>query len=772
MDIRPGVSCLLILSFFVPSALPQQQAKLTVETVMRGPQYSGYAPQNVRWSGNGQKVYFEWKRHTDLPREPMDTYVANRDGSGLLKLTPQEIQEAPPASCNYDARRERCVYTRNNDVWLYDFRTDKAQRIIATSDAETAPRFAPAGDRIYFQRGNNLFALNLASAALEQLSDIRTGKPDPEDAEPAAEPKKELSAQDFLKQEEAALLTAIKERNERKKAARERRLSLETRKPHYLGPQESISSWQVTANGEYLVATVAVKPEGAKTAVVPNYVADTGFTENIETRTKVGDAQAGTYLAVVNTTTGEFQKVEYPLGEKPKATRVISVITSDDGAKTLFLLRSVDNKDLWRLALEPKAAKARVLAQDHDDAWIGGPNIYFAAFGADHETVYFQSERTGYSHLYAVPFSGGNVKALSEGKYEVDKVAFSRDKRTLYLTTSEVSPFERHFYTYAPETGQKAKITKEVGNHEVTVSPDDKYFADIYSFTNKPDELFTGELKSNAELQKLTNSPSPDFLARKWLEPAIVEIPARDGVKIPGRLYKPANARRNSPAVIFVHGAGYLQNVHRWWSSYYREYMFHHVLVEAGYIVLDIDYRASAGYGRDWRTGIYRHMGGKDLEDHVDAAKWLTTAHFVNPRKIGIYGGSYGGFMTLMALFTSPGTFASGAALRPVTDWAHYNHPYTSNILNEPQKDPEAYRKSSPIYHAAGLQGHLLICHGMVDINVHYQDSVRLAQKLIELGKENWELASYPVEDHGFVDAASWTDEYKRIFKLFERTLK
>jgi len=194
--------------------------------------------------------------------------------------------------------------------------------------------------------------------------------------------------------------------------------------------------------------------------------------------------------------------------------------------------------------------------------------------------------------------------------------------------------------------------------------------------------------------------------------------------------------------------------------------------MDAGYTVLDIDYRASAGYGRDWRTGIYRFMGGKDLEDHVDAAKWLVSTQGVNAKKIGIYGGSYGGFITLMALFTTPDTFAAGAALRPVTDWAHYNHGYTSNILNEPQKDAEAYRKSSPIYHAQGLKGALLICHGMVDVNVHYQDSVRLAQRLIELGKDNWEFASYPVEDHGFIEPASWTDEYKRIFHLFERTLR
>jgi dipeptidyl aminopeptidase/acylaminoacyl peptidase len=124
-----------------------------------------------------------------------------------------------------------------------------------------------------------------------------------------------------------------------------------------------------------------------------------------------------------------------------------------------------------------------------------------------------------------------------------------------------------------------------------------------------------------------------------------------------------------------------------------------------------------------------------------------------------------------MALFNEQDTFKAGAALRSVTDWAHYNHGYTSNILNEPALDPIAYRQSSPIYFAEGLQGHLLMAHGMVDVNVHFQDVVRLSQRLIELEKDNWEMAIYPAEDHGFVEPSSWTDEYKRILKLFNNVL-
>jgi dipeptidyl aminopeptidase/acylaminoacyl peptidase len=164
-------------------------------------------------------------------------------------------------------------------------------------------------------------------------------------------------------------------------------------------------------------------------------------------------------------------------------------------------------------------------------------------------------------------------------------------------------------------------------------------------------------------------------------------------------------------------------------------------------------------------------MGGRDLQDEVDVSRYLTTTFDIPPERIGMYGGSYGGFMTLMALFTAQDHFGAGAALRAVTDWAQYNDPYTSAILNLPQNDTLAYRRSSPLYFAEGLRAPLLMAHGMVDTNVNYEDIVRLTQRLIELGKHDWELASYPVEDHGFVRPSSWTDEYTRIFNLFERTI-
>ena len=290
--------------------------------------------------------------------------------------------------------------------------------------------------------------------------------------------------------------------------------------------------------------------------------------------------------------------------------------------------------------------------------------------------------------------------------------------------------------------GARSKLTVGEGGHQVVLSPDESQMADALSFVNRPGEIFLG--KPGAKGVQMTTSPTAEWLSFNWLKPEIVMIPANDGVMVPAHIYRPKDmgAKPNGAAVIFVHGAGYLHNVgHFWKNGYPREYMFNHYLASKGYYVLDIDYRASAGYGRDWRTAIYRFMGGRDLGDQVDGSKYLTKNFGIHPERIGMYGGSYGGFMTLMALFTAPKYFGAGAAIRSVTDWAHYNHGYTGQILNLPQNDSIAYQRSSPIFHAEGLEDPLLMLHGMVDTNVNFQDIVRLTERLIELGKTGWDLA-------------------------------
>jgi dipeptidyl aminopeptidase/acylaminoacyl peptidase len=350
-------------------------------------------------------------------------------------------------------------------------------------------------------------------------------------------------------------------------------------------------------------------------------------------------------------------------------------------------------------------------------------------------------------------------------------VKLSAKKDRFYITANQNHPGNREYYHLMIATNELIPILTTDGNHEVSISPDEKTLAVRYSGKVNPWEVYVADNKKGASLQKITTSTTDQFNDYTWYSPEVITFKASDGVPVNARIFQPEASKKNVAAVIFVHGAGYLQNAHNYWSGYYREFMFHNLLRDNGYTVLDIDYRASQGYGRDFRTDIYRHMGGKDLSDHVDGRQLLIDSYGIDPDRVRMYGGSYGGFITLMALLTEPGKFKCGAAIRSVTDWAHYNHEYTSNILNYPSSDPDAYKKSSPIYFADNLQDRLLMLHGMVDDNVQFQDVVRLSQRFIELGKDNWELAVFPVEAHGFQKTSSWADEYRRIYTLFQQEL-
>lgn len=769
----------LLLSFTVvlpaQTATPVSLHSLTVDQIMRGPGLVGYSPSSVRWSGDGEHLYFEWKQASDPIEKPMDTWEIRRDGKELKRLSDEEARVAPPARGAESRDHQRVVYSRKGDVAIYDRSTGKTRRLTQTAEAETDPDFNRKGDHVVFTRESNLFSIDLADGLVRQLTDIRPAGSPP----PPGEEKKGTDSQELMKKEERALLGIVDQRARVKEERIARDKKENPRKPYILKGKEQVRGFALSPDEQSIVAYFREPAERSKHTAVPNYVTENGYTADIPGRTNVGDEEPKSRAALIRVDTGEMTPIASGLKAKDDKGKEIDrdivwlgESWSDDGTKLVMEARATDNKDRWLFAIDPATGKSRELYHLHDDAWVDGPGEGVLGWLPDNEHVYFIAEQEGWAQLYQAGFSNGKLEPLTTGKFEVHEASLTHDKKNFLLVTSEVSPYQHDVYLMPVTGGPRTKLTTEAGNYDVTPSPDEKWLAVVHSTNTLPPELYVMENRAGAPLQKLTTSPAPEFNSYSWIEPPIVEIPARDGIAVPGHLYKPAQWKTGGPAVIFVHGAGYLQNVHRWWSNYFREYMFHHLLMERGYLVLDIDYRGSAGYGRNWRTAIYRHMGGVDLDDQVDAARWLTKQHGVDAKRIGMYGGSYGGFITLMAMFTQPGVFAAGAALRPVTDWAHYNHGYTSDILNTPQKDLEAYKKSSPIYFAQGLQGALLICHGMVDVNVHFQDSVRLAQRLIELKKENWELAAYPAEDHGFVQPSSWADEYKRILKLFESNLK
>ena len=765
---------------------------MTIDSIMRGPDLVGYPPSALRWSGDSQKLFFEWRKPGE---SESSTYVVNRDGSGLRKLSEAEAKQAPPAGGRWDKARKRLLFNDAGDIAIYDASTGARRQITKTTGGEGNPRWARNDTHITYVSNGNLFIMPVdgSGTLVAQLMESTPRRTDP----------RLTDSQKFITEEEKKLIEDVRRRAEERKKREDKARAERLPQFELASQQQNAADVMLSPDETHAFIAVNERVQGAKNTIVPSYVTESGYTEDIPARTNVGDTQDRRLLAILNLKTGKTVWADGSFAppvsdaEKPAAAGATSPdgkpgraaereirwstpVVSDDGKVVVASARSADNKDRWFVTLDPETGKTKVIDTLHDDAWVrelgfGGSSIEFLP---NSRTAWFLSERDGWMHLYTldVGAEGAKPKQITEGKWEITAATLSRDGKKFFITSTENHPGERHLYSVPVDGGARTRITTMTGSNEATVSPDESTLGLIYSYSNKPPEVFVLPNKAGERAKQVTTSPTEQWRAFNWIDPKVITFKARDGVDVYARVFTPemVGAKRDPlrPGVVFVHGAGYLQNAHKYWSSYFREYMFHNVLASRGYVVLDVDYRASSGYGRDWRTAIYRHMGGKDLEDIVDGAKYIAAKEKVDPKRIGVYGGSYGGFITLMAMFTTPDVFAAGAALRPVTDWAHYNHGYTSNILNIPQKDAEAYRKSSPIYFAEGLKGALLICHGMVDVNVHYQDSVRLAQRLIELRKENWELASYPVEDHGFTEEASWADEYKRILKLFEDNLR
>jgi dipeptidyl aminopeptidase/acylaminoacyl peptidase len=789
-----------------------QPGPLTVEKIMRDPKWIGTSPSDPFWTADGQYLLFNWNPEN---AESDSVYYTTPAGTAPQKTSWPFRQSAIGSNqVSYNALRTQYVYASEGDLFLVNSKKKTKHRITQTVEVESNPSFSFNDTKVIYTRNQNVFAWDIQSGLTTQLTNFQST---PAPAAPATTavtqrggnrfaPKSNQttgdSQQEKWLQQEALENSVVLQRRKRKKDQADSLLKLFVKEKTLRTINiegKILSGITVSSNGRF-IAYRLTSMANARNTVVPSYVTASGFTEDIATRTKVGALQNSQELYVFDTEKDTVFTIrtdsipgirdlpqylkEYPTVYAAKSknpplrpVNIINTSWSPGNRYALVEARAQDNKDRWLLLLEGATGQLQLLDRQHDDAWIQG----FGIFNFDgtktgwinDQTIWFQSEASGYSHLYILNVVTKEKKAITSGRYEVMGTQLSAGRKYFYITTNEVHPGEQQFYRI-PVTGGKAeRITTLTGASQVTVSPDEKYISILYSYSNKPWELYVQENKPGGVLKQVTaKAQSNEFRSYAWRDPELITFTARDSARVYARLYRPAQPHPNKPAVIFVHGAGYLQNAHKWWSMYFREYMFNNLLADNGYTVLDIDYRGSAGYGRDWRTAIYRHMGGKDLDDIEDGARYLVQQCGVNPAHIGLYGGSYGGFITLMALFTKPRIFEAGAALRPVTDWAHYNHGYTSNILNEPVSDSIAYRRSSPINFAAGLKDHLLICHGMVDVNVHFQDVVRLTQRLIELGKDNWELSVYPMEDHGFVEPESWTDEYKRIFRLFETWLK
>jgi dipeptidyl aminopeptidase/acylaminoacyl peptidase len=772
---------------------------ITLEQIMADPDWFGRAPESWYWGDDSNTIYYQQKQLGNPLRDLYAVNLLNNNDVSQVELS--TTHKVADQNGLLNQTRTHKVYTFNGDVFVKTLANSEVTQLTFTSHAERNAVFLTNGN-IAYQVGTVFYGHNLQTGQIKELASLKMSE----------KPVGLLAPKSYLAKEQHKLIDyiALQQRNSELKQTQKKRLAIENTAVNdtrfYFGKGNRVAHASLSPAGDKLLVSItSAKSSRDKSDIMPNYITNDGVIAAEKVRARVANNRKyQEQLFLLDLTTGKQQALSfdnlpgfdddvlasvkaenfaregktYKSEKKARNIHVLQMYNpikwSNDGQHLALMLEAWDNKTRWLTTVD--FAKNELVTQHklHDDAWI---NWSFNEFGwlkaSSKASLYYLSEESGYSHLYHKELNEKAVK-LTSGKFEVSSVTATLDSQRFIFKANKKHPGIYEIYQ-VDLAKQLTALTDLGGKNDYTLSPDESKLLIEHSTVTMPPELYVQRLTTGDTAQQITNTVSEQFLAMPWAAPSVVAIASsKQKEPIYSKVYFPKNFDNTSEknrAVMFTHGAGYLQNSHLGWSGYFREFMFHSMLVQQGYVVIDMDYRASAGYGREWRTAIYRHMGKPEVEDMRDGVNWLIENANVDAKRVGTYGGSYGGFLTLMSMFTDPDLFASGSAIRLVSDWAYYNHGYTSNILNTPEDDAIAYERSSPIYFAEGLKRPLLINAPMVDDNVFFEDTVRLVQRLIELEKQDFETAIYPVEPHGFVQPSSWLNEYRRIYKLFENTL-
>jgi dipeptidyl aminopeptidase/acylaminoacyl peptidase len=775
-------------------------AEPDLELIMSDPDWIGNPPTGAYWSDSGEQVYYEQARAGE---DFSDLYVVAAGGGEAERVAAADESRSANATRIYNADRSRVAWILRNDIWVKDLDSGAARQVTRTAAEESSLMFMADGRSVAFLRDDVYFVHDTETGLTSQPVELKF------EENPEAE-----EGFDALREHQLREMDTLREDKRREEAAetharaRKRQDPAGPPLPAYLGGDYELVRQSLSPAGDYLLLVLkdADAKEGRKEDM-PQYVTESGYTETEETRIRVGRSQPAAHtILLLDVATGTFAAVDPsslpgidddPLAElrdsalewhvergadreaveaaleapEQRPVNVEGIEWNSDGSVAALQLHSIDNKDRWLVTLAPEDGELELQHRLTDEAWI---NWQFNEFGwmPDDRTLWYLSEESGWSHLYTRTIDERRPEQLTRGEFIVKDPVLGPQGEWFYVVANRTHPGNYEVYRMRASGGELEQVTSLGGVVAFELSPAGDELLLSRSYIDRHEDLYVQRALPGPEARQITDTVSDDYQSIDWVVPEIVEVPSTHVDRpIYSKLYLPKDYAegRTYPAVLFVHGAGYTQNSHMGWPYYFREFMFHTVLANDGYIVLDMDYRASEGYGRDWRTAIYRQMGHPELEDLEDGVAWLVENYGVDPARVGLYGGSYGGFMTFMALFRAPDAFAAGAALRPVADWRHYNHEYTSNILNTPLVDPVAFEQSSPITFVENLEDPLLIASGMLDDNVFFQDSVLIVQRLIELKKKDFEMAIYPLDPHGFVHPESWLDEYRRIYELMNR---
>src|SRR6202158_1982798 len=740
MTLRSRVSCfpmllatLLLSVFFATSSAAQQPTgagkALTVERIYSQPSLSGRLTRGLVWTPDGKRLsYFETKgsaKEAKTELWEMDAAGGERrllvasdklesilpaepskptQATGLGRRAPSQYQWAPDgAGILFQGPTAR--------AWL-DVKSQTERTLLSGKATLADPKISPDGRNVTFVRDRNAWLVSVADGKEHTITqggteEVRKG---------------EL---DWVYPEELDIKTA-----------------------YWWSPDSS--------------AIAYLEMDERKVSQYPlvDFSSPSGEAE-LERYPAAGGANPVVRVLVASTRGGEPRAMDIGAETDIYIPRV-NWLNDSRHIAVQRLNREQNTLDL--LIADAATGKTRNALREQDPNWVNvSDDLYFFKDG---KRFLWSSERTGYRHLYLYDLDGKQLAQLTKGEWEVTSLnAIEESKGMAYFTATEKSPLERQLYRVGLDGSGFTRITKEQGTHDAVIAPNAATFYDTYSNTAAPPRQDL--CRTDGSRVTLINENKVAELADYHLLPVeFLTVKSRDGVTLNASIIKPPNfeAQKKYPVLVSTYGGPHAQVVHNAWGG--STFLWHELMAQKGYIIFLLDNRGSAGRGHVFETPLHLRHGAQELADQRDGVQYLKSLPYVDASRIGIWGWSYGGHMTLHAMFEAGDDFKAGFAGGPVTDWRYYDSIYTERYLGLPQKNEKGYRDSSPAKYAAQLKGKLLIAHGTGDDNVHFANTLTVINDLIEAGKYV-EVMSFPGRGHGVSDPPARRVLMQRVTQFF-----
>ncbi|MCG8605785.1 prolyl oligopeptidase family serine peptidase, partial [bacterium] len=718
--------------------------QLTLDHLSKSSRWMGVPPRQLRWSPDSKWIYFRWRENPseEQQRDTDPWYRSNKHGTRVTKVSDDEAKLIPANNIVWSTNRGVAAWSNQGTLFVWSRK--KGTRAVYTTSARIGGLdVASDGSRVFFSTAGlsnfgtdngDLWAFDLNENRAAQIAVVFNRDPKKDGKTDAAK---------WLRKQQTDLIEFVAKRKRDQAVADSinRIRSWETPQGIPIQKGERARNIRPSPDGQYLTFLwVKDKARDHRTGYM-EFVNETGYATKRDARPKVGEPLADYKMGVVRVDASlsrDSIKVAWVDDGVDKKTIIHGPYWSPTGSDAVVQILSMDHKDRWIAKLDIETGTTTVIDHQHEDAWIGGPLVVgrwapgFLQWLPDGSGFGFASTATGWAMLYLADLNS-KVTQLTDGEWEVRNASLSPDGKTWNLVTSKEHPGEEHLYQLPARGGELVRITLGEGIHRPVVSPDGKRVATLFETPKMMPDLYMLDNRTGASKRRVTKSGTDEFYRYKWANSEIISFPDKEGNETWAEVWD-LPAKQNRAAVVYAHGCGECaQAVNKGWTRI-SSVLYANYMRQLGYTMASIDYRGSSGYGHKNRTYAYRGMGIRDIDSGLPLLDILGDRYGVDKKRIGVYGGSYGGFYTLMSLFRHPGKYAAGVALYPVTDWAHYNQGYTSRILNGSQlDDEEAYKRSSPVYYAQNLQDALQIQHGLVDGNVQIQDSFRLSQMLMEM---------------------------------------